>query len=238
MACISNIQLGQEYVCRADLDLYKTPHAKGLVTQAKVGRHLKVIDTGEASGGSAFQVCLCEDDYPGWLPGSSAQYLSPAENLYLPPNPSLADITAKIHRVIEFAEAAMQRTNNYLWGGTIGPNFDCSGLIQTAFASIGVVLPRDSYQQEHFVEPVNLDQLKAGDLIFFGDRDRTTHVALHLEDGRYIHSSGKERGRNGIGIDSLNQLEDPISSAYRQQLRGAGRVVRSYQPLGSPMFSF
>ncbi|MEY3750794.1 MAG: hypothetical protein RLZZ186_1213, partial [Cyanobacteriota bacterium] len=36
-------------------------------------------------------------------------------------------------------------------------------------------------------------------------------------------------GRNGIGIDGLDlQLQDPVSVHYRQELRGAGRVVRCH----------
>ncbi|HLO52530.1 MAG TPA: NlpC/P60 family protein, partial [Kamptonema sp.] len=70
--------------------------------------------------------------------------------------------------------------------------------------------------------------VQPGDLIFFGTVDKATHVGLYLGQGRYIHSSGKEQGRNGIGIDILSAAGDRVSQAYYQQLRGAGRVVKSY----------
>lgn len=235
MVQLSEIQLAQEYCCATDLNLYKAPDSKSLVTQAKAGRHLRVMQVCHAAEVTALQVCLCEDDYPGWLRPESAPALTPATAPYCPANPTAAEIDARLDRVIEFTKAAMQQTNTYLWGGTVGPNFDCSGLMQAAFASIGVVLPRDSYQQEQFVAPVALAELKPGDLLFFGTGDRTTHVALYLGNGNYIHSSGKDQGRNGIGIDSITQLADPVSRTYRQQLRGAGRVTRSYQPTGQPM---
>ncbi|MEM7648246.1 MAG: NlpC/P60 family protein, partial [Cyanobacteria bacterium P01_A01_bin.70] len=63
----------------------------------------------------------------------------------------------------------------------------------------------------------------------------TTHVALYVGQGNYLHSSGRDHGRNGVGIDSIVNLQDPISYFYYRQLRGAGRVTRSYQPLGQPM---
>jgi cell wall-associated NlpC family hydrolase len=235
MVCLTNIQLGQEYCCTANLNLYKTPDCKSLVTQAQAGRPLKVLSVGGDANASALAVCLCDDDYPGWLPATSTADLAPTTSPYQPLQRTAADIAAQMHGVIDFAQAAMHKANTYLWGGTVGPNFDCSGLVQAAFASIGVVLPRDSYQQEKFATPVSLERLKLGDLLFFGEGDRTTHVALYLEDGHYIHSSGKEQGRNGIGIDSIRQLDDPVSKIYFQQLKGAGRVTQSYQPIGQPM---
>ena len=120
--------------------------------------------------------------------------------------------------------------NYYLWGGTVAPNYDCSGLIQAAFGTVGIWLPRDSYQQEAFTQSINFEELRSGDLIFFAKSQKVTHVALYLGEGYYIHSSGQEMGRNGIGIDQLSAQGDEVSRAYFQQLRSFGRVVASYQP--------
>ncbi|NJR73980.1 MAG: C40 family peptidase, partial [Scytonema sp. CRU_2_7] len=110
------------------------------------------------------------------------------------------------------------------------PNYDCSGLMQAAFASVGIRIPRDAYQQEAFTQPISIAELQPGDLVFFGTSQKATHVGLYLGDGCYIHSSGKEIGRNGIGIDRLSEQGDKVSQSYYQQLRGAGRVVSSYKP--------
>lgn len=228
------LKLGTEYRCAADLDLFKSPACEGLVTQAAVGRQLRVMALPE-SGATAIAVCLCEDDYPGWLPIDATKELAPAEQLYAAPAWTAGAIAAQIPDVINFAHSAMAQENTYLWGGTVGPNFDCSGLLQTAFAASGIRLPRDSYQQEDFVETIALSELQPGDLLFFGLGDRPNHVALYLGEGCYIHSSGRDQGRNGIGIDSITDLADPISHTYYQQLRGAGRVGRSYQPQGQPI---
>ena len=101
-------------------------------------------------------------------------------------------------------------------------------MMQAAFKSVGVWLPRDAYQQEAFVQPIDINQTQPGDLIFFGTPQKATHVGLYLADGLYIHSSGKDQGRNGIGIDQLSPQGDTVSQTYYQQLRGAGRVVKSY----------
>jgi hypothetical protein len=54
-------------------------------------------------------------------------------------------------------------------------------------------------------------------------------VAIHLGQGRYMHSSGQEHGRNGIGIDSIHPSDQhPVACHYRSELRGAGRVTRCH----------
>ena len=45
----------------------------------------------------------------------------------------------------------------------------------------------------------------------------------------YYHSSGKNFGRNGIGLDTLKQPKDKISLHYKSKLISAGRVVRNYR---------
>ncbi len=49
------------------------------------------------------------------------------------------------------------------------------------------------------------EELKPGDLLFFGSSEKCTHVGLHIENGFYIHSSGVTDGHNGIEIDGLFQ---------------------------------
>ncbi len=216
-----------EYRCQVNLNLYDSPNCSRLATQAASGRHLRVSSMHD----TALEVCLCEDDYTAWLAIEDKSKIEQAKTPYQAIALSRAEIQNRLHKVIAFTLAAMQQPNYYLWGGTLGPNYDCSGLMQAAFASVGIWLPRDSYQQEAFVETQNFTSLQPGDLIFFGVNDRTTHVGLYLGDGRYIHSSGKEQGRNGIGIDCLSQQGDSISQSYYEQLRSCGRVVASYQPL-------
>jgi cell wall-associated NlpC family hydrolase len=232
MVSVSALDRSVEYRCSIDLDVYDSPKCDRLATQAVTGRYLKIVSLPAAEEG-AIEVRLCEDDYPGWLAVGDTPYLEPASISYRAPVFLEAEIRAKIPEVVAFTHEAMKHCHCYLWGGTVGPNYDCSGLMQAAFASVGVRLPRDAYQQEAFLLPVSLDALQPGDLIFFGTPEKATHVGLYLGEGRYIHSSGIEQGRNGIGIDILSQEGDEVSRNYYQQLRGAGRVVASYQPLST-----
>ncbi|MBE9070627.1 C40 family peptidase [Leptolyngbya cf. ectocarpi LEGE 11479] len=215
-----------EYRCDRTLNLYQTSTQPSLVTQAAAGRQLKIT----AIDPDGIRVVLSADNYPGWLRLDAIAELTLATAPYQPPTVTRRDIEQAIPGAIAFTQAAMAVSNEYLWGGTVAPNYDCSGLMQAAFASVGVPLPRDSYQQEAFTDTINKGNLLPGDLIFFGPSERTTHVALHLGAGRYIHSSGKDQGRNGIGIDSIVDLSHPVSQTYAQQYRCCGRIMEGYQP--------
>jgi len=235
----ATIDAGQflEYQCQANINLYSSPTLQGLVTQAVAGRQLRILPLPpEQAGkiaGAAVRVRLCEDDYPGWLAIEDLDLLEVAEAPYQAIVLTEAEIQARIPQAITYAHAAMAQANHYLWGGTVGPNYDCSGLMQTAFAVAGIWLPRDSYQQESFTQLIDWQELQPGDLVFFGTPDRTNHVGLHLGDGYYIHSSGRDKGRNGVGIDVLSETGDEVSRSYYRIIRSAGRVICSYQPSGT-----
>lgn len=219
----------REYQCRVNLNLYDSPSCTRLATQAATGRHLRILSP-NTNVEPSIQVRLCEDDYSGWLAIQDLKEIEEAQTPLRAYTISPTEIQNRIPQVIAFMQTAMQQPNYYLWGGTVGPNYDCSGLMQAAFAASGIWLPRDSYQQEVFTQSIAIQELQSGDLIFFGIGDRTTHVGLYLGEGRYIHSSGQEQGRNGIGIDVLSEQGDSISQSYFRQLRSCGRVVASYQP--------
>jgi hypothetical protein len=246
----------QEYQCRANINLYSSPELTSLATQAIAGRQLRILSLSLNPDGrlpTAMRVCLSEDDYPGWLATEDIDLLAIADTPYSAIALDSAEIQDRLPRIITFIHQAMNHPNRYLWGGTVGPSYDCSGLMQAAFLSVGIWIPRDAYQQADFsrdrlpetwrdpselgnpVPDDGFQTLQVGDLIFFGTADRITHVGLYLGDRYYIHSSGVKQGRNGIGIDRLVMDENPISTAYYAQLLGAGRITQCYQPTGIPM---
>ncbi len=84
--------------------------------------------------------------------------------------------------------AATQLNAPYLWGGTGTGGFDCSGLVQAAYRSAGVSLPRVA-QAQYEAGPVVPDgaTVAPGDLLFFGTGpDAVDHVGLYVGGGEMI----------------------------------------------------
>jgi hypothetical protein len=207
------------------VNLYELIDRDRLATQMAGGRYLQILEM-QAHGA---WVQLLEDGYTGWVRQKDIANLEPV-SAYTPPPPlDRGQIEGLLPQILNYIYHAQAQPHEYLWGGTVPPHFDCSGLMQAAFASVGVWLPRDAYQQEAFSQPLSLDQAEMGDLIFFGSPAKATHVGFYLGAGSYIHSSGKDHGHNGIQTSSLEGV-DRVSQTYAQQWRGVGRVMASYSP--------
>lgn len=79
----------------------------------------------------------------------------------------------------------------YLWAGTSGFGYDCSGLVYAVFSHFGVTLPRDAADQQRAVRPVARSQLQPGDLLFFagpGGSGPVHHVGIYLGGGLMLHA--------------------------------------------------
>jgi len=73
----------------------------------------------------------------------------------------------------------------YVWGGESPSGFDCSGLVQYAYARLGVELPRVAAAQYGAGHHVSRSELRPGDLVFF---DHLGHVGIYVGGGMFIHA--------------------------------------------------
>lgn len=98
-----------------------------------------------------------------------------------------ATSSTKAQAVINLAKQQIGKP--YVWGGK-GPNgFDCSGLMHYVFANaLGKEIGGWTVPQESAGTQVSINNLKAGDLVFWGSRGATYHVGLYLGNGQYLHA--------------------------------------------------
>ncbi len=78
----------------------------------------------------------------------------------------------------------------YIFGGQDPDGgFDCSGLAWWAFQSVGVEIPRVSWEQAKAGSRVDRSALRPGDLLFFRTTPgKSLHVGVYLGRGRFVHS--------------------------------------------------
>ena len=107
----------------------------------------------------------------------------------------------------------------YLWGGNSTKGSDCSGFTQLIFKSEGVHLPRDARQQALLGILIERDQLSVGDLLFFGDGIKVTHVGMSLGGFDFIHQGGK------VEIHSINKNSTIFNKYRAESFMFAKRII-------------
>ncbi|MGN0232409.1 MAG: C40 family peptidase [Muribaculaceae bacterium] len=119
-------------------------------------------------------------------------------------------------KIISTAKALMGST--YTWGGTSTKGVDCSGLTKTAYFSNAIILQRDASQQVLYgkkIDPKDWRKASKADLLYFGTASgRVTHTALYIENGKYIHASGRVK-INSVDPNSPLYLTTPFLSINR-----------------------
>ncbi|MFG2874325.1 C40 family peptidase [Streptomyces sp. NPDC048337] len=79
----------------------------------------------------------------------------------------------------------------YVWGGNGPHGWDCSGLVQAAYRSAGISLPRVADDQYRATTPISRSELRRGDLVFWSSNGSVSgihHVAIYLGGGQYLEA--------------------------------------------------
>ncbi len=129
----------------------------------------------------------------------------------------------------------------YRFGGTTPAGVDCSGLVLAVYQQLGLALPRTAADQFTAGQPVPLNRLRFGDVVFFNrfcqvnksapylagvlppaSLRQICHNGIYLGGGRFMHASNR-----GVKVSRLD------AEVWRRSYAGARRYLLPRAP-GSP----
>ena len=105
----------------------------------------------------------------------------------------------------------------YRYGGAQPDDgFDCSGLVYYSYSSNGQVVPRTSQAQFDAARKIPLAQAAEGDLLFFQDQEKLSHVGIYLGDGQFVHAPSSGDSVRVASVDA---------PYYQRHLVAVGRLL-------------
>jgi cell wall-associated NlpC family hydrolase len=107
-------------------------------------------------------------------------------------------------KAVAFAYAQLGKP--YQWGATGPGSYDCSGLVQAAWAAAGVTIPRDTYQQWAALPHIAASAIQPGDLLFY---DGIGHVAMYVGGGYIIDAP-----QTGMVVQKLPMNDSWYASTF------------------------
>jgi gamma-D-glutamyl-L-lysine dipeptidyl-peptidase len=146
------------------------------------------------------------------LPGGGQAWLDGASCLV---RKSGRDATVDATAVLD--EARRFVGLDYLWSGMCVFGLDCSGLVHISFRALGLVVPRDAKDQAVAASSVPLDEVEAGDLLFFAKPGEEIHHVAFATGAKdvILHAPG-----TGNPVE-----EAPLSDRRKSTLTSAGRLT-------------
>ena len=123
-------------------------------------------------------------------------------------------IGAERYKIIEEAESWLGTP--YCYGGYSKDCTDCSGFVLNIYQSAGIELPRTAESQYDFGKDIGDSEREAGDLVFFRDKSKISHVGIYAGNNEFIHASIS----NGVVKQSLDDYY------YREHYAGARRILQ------------
>ncbi|MGY1856446.1 NlpC/P60 family protein [Modestobacter sp. SYSU DS0290] len=116
--------------------------------------------------------------------GGNARAAAPAAPAA--PAPSAPVVASSGAAATAVSTAMAQRGKPYVWAAAGPGSFDCSGLVQYAYAAAGISLPHSSRAQASMGRAVSRGELQPGDLIAF--YSPVTHIGIYIGNGQMVHA--------------------------------------------------
>jgi cell wall-associated NlpC family hydrolase len=132
---------------------------------------------------------------------------------------TLVDVGSSAQGLAAVKAAETQIGVPYVWGGeTPGAGFDCSGLVQWAWAQAGIQIPRTTESQWPDMVHVPLNDLEPGDLLFYynldGD-DTVDHVVMYVGSGEWGSSTVIAAAHTGTDVSFAPVFTNGLIGAAR-----------------------
>jgi len=91
----------------------------------------------------------------------------------------------------------------YRWGGeNVVDGMDCSGFVRAVYNLCGLSIPRTSRDQYKAGEPVIKEDLRDGDLVFFGSSEENiNHVGIYVGGSRFVHAPKRGEEIRATSVD-------------------------------------
>jgi cell wall-associated NlpC family hydrolase len=91
----------------------------------------------------------------------------------------------------------------YRWGGeNVVDGMDCSGFVRAVYNLCGLSIPRTSREQFKAGDAVVKEDLRDGDLVFFGSsEDAINHVGIYVGGNRFVHAPKRGEEIRATSID-------------------------------------
>jgi hypothetical protein len=211
---LSRWRLAKKVVIIKSFDFVFADRNKTIISDVVEGNILEAGDQFEE-----FMLVKLPDGRSGFINYSS---ITPYEDFINPREPLLENILITANHMMG---------RPYLWGGTSGKGMDCSGFTKTVYYLNGLELPRDASQQVNVGVEVETDtslrNLIPGDFIFFGQKkemdqkEKITHVAMYLGEGKIIHASDR------IQIESLKTGDPDFTERRLNTMVRAKRMLEN-----------
>jgi len=119
--------------------------------------------------------------------GSSTGTVTTTPIAYTGPTSTQAD------KAIAYVYAQLGKP--YVWGAAGPSSYDCSGLVQAAWAAAGVSIPRTTYDQWSALPHIPVSNMQPGDLLFYSGE---SHVAMYVGNGEIIDAP-----QTGLNVELL-----------------------------------
>ena len=162
------------------------------VTQLLAGEPVDVLET--KGGWARIRTAY---DYPGWVREEAL-------------SPGFGDDWLAVRKGDVLKEARAYLGSPYEWGGMTAAGIDCSGLIHMAFRRLGVLVPRDSWQQAEAGVEVAEEDLRPGDIVCYEG-----HTAFWVAPGRILHATGRVGVASVVEEDESEELRASFLSFRR-----------------------